>query len=143
MLPLTFSVIEVPQITTKPKNQSVEEGKTVILACAATAVPPASISWTKDGNRLVIAENSNFNLHKNGTLTITQAKITDSGSYRCSVDHPGGWTDSATAKVVVMGKYTAGVLVCLDCTCVKIVGNEKKKGFGDMGYFSPLSCRSC
>lgn len=96
-------VSEVPQITTKPENQSVEEGKTVTLACTATAVPPASISWTKDGNRLVIAENSNFNLQKNGTLTITQAKITDSGSYRCSVDHPGGWTDSATAKVVVMG----------------------------------------
>ena len=133
----------MPQITTKPKNQSIEEGKTVTLACSATAVPPASISWTKDRNPLAIAENSNFNLHKNGTLTITQAKTTDSGDYRCSVDHPGGWTDSATAKVVVMGKYTAGVLVCLDCTCVKIVGNEKKKGFGDMRYFSHLLCRSC
>ncbi|XP_015753854.1 PREDICTED: inactive tyrosine-protein kinase 7-like [Acropora digitifera] len=96
-------VSEVPQITTKPKNQSIEEGKTVTLACSATAVPPASISWTKDRNPLAIAENSNFNLHKNGTLTITQAKTTDSGDYRCSVDHPGGWTDSATAKVVVMG----------------------------------------
>lgn len=117
MLPLIFSVLELPQITTKPKSQTIKEGEKVNLACTATSIPPALISWTKDGNSLVIAENSNVVLQNNGTLMIMGAKTTDSGDYRCSVDHPGGWTDSATAKVVVMGKYTAVIVVC---TCIKI-----------------------
>lgn len=96
-------VSELPEIVTKPKNQTVKEGETVYLDCETTSHPVAKISWTKDGTPFVTTRNIRLFLHQNGTLVISKAKTSDSGTYSCIADHPGGWTESAVAKVEVMG----------------------------------------
>ena len=93
---------EIPKINVKPDDQTVKEDEAVFLDCSAESTPPAKISWMKDGNP--VAEDSMHVLHPNGTLVIAKAKTSDSGIYKCLADHPGGWGDSAEAKLEVMGE---------------------------------------
>jgi len=91
-----------PTITIKPDDQTVIENEKVYLDCSAKSTPPAKISWMKDDNPVKL--DSDHVLYSNGTLFISQAKPSDSGTYKCLADHPGGWTDSATATLKVKGE---------------------------------------
>ena len=100
-----------PKITTAPDNQTVKENEPVYLHCVATSTPPAKISWTKGGNPVRNGV-SGYVIFPNGTLFIAKAKPSDSGTYKCSADHPGSWTDDAKATLVVMGEF---IIDGLDC----------------------------
>lgn len=39
----------------------------------------------------------------NGSIIITKLVPRDTGLYKCSADHDGGWSDSAEANLTVMG----------------------------------------
>ena len=42
----------------------------------------------------------------NGSVVITKLVPDDTGLYKCSADHDGGWSDSAEANLTVLGQYS-------------------------------------
>ncbi|KAJ7352983.1 Hemicentin-1 [Desmophyllum pertusum] len=72
------------------------------MNCKATSIPPAKVSWLKDGNP--VEEDNDHVIASNGSLVITNLVTKDSGVYQCNRDHDGGWSDFAEATLTVMGK---------------------------------------
>ena len=94
---------EQPQITVKPQSQVLKEGDSAILNCKATSKPPSKITWLKGGDP--IKQDWRVSLKANGSVVITNLVPKDTGVYKCSADHDGGWSDSAEANLTVMGQY--------------------------------------
>lgn len=92
---------EQPQITVKPQSQTLKEDDKAILNCKATSKPPSKISWLKGGDP--IKQDGRVSVLANGSIVINKLVPQDSGKYRCSADHDGGWSDSAEANLTVMG----------------------------------------
>ena len=92
-----------PVITEKPKDQTLKEDEKAVLNCKATSEPPSKITWLKDGDR--IREDARVVVLSNGSLVINKVLPKDTGVYKCSADHDGGWSDSAEARLIVWGKY--------------------------------------
>jgi len=75
---------------------TIDEGNTRTLLCVASGNPKPLITWFRDNNNVQEdADNSNF--------TITRAKRTDAGKYRCvaAVNAPGLATNTAEYTVDV------------------------------------------
>ena len=67
-------------------NVSVTE--TVSLMCCASGVPVPSISWFKESER--VSNDSRVTVYQEGswgTLTITNATLSDAASYRCEANN--------------------------------------------------------
>ena len=100
--------LELPQITKKPVGQKLKEDEKAVLNCTATSTPPAKIIWMKDNDTLKADSNHVFvetDGGKGKSLVIAKAKPTDTGTYKCLADNPGGWGDTAEAKLEVMGEF--------------------------------------
>ena len=67
----------------------------VTIKCMAKGMPPPSLSWSKDGNKL---ENAQPNL-----LHLMSITLEDSGRYTCSADNFMG-SDRQSAVLTVRGK---------------------------------------
>ena len=105
----SFVTLEQPQITQKPDDQTLREDKKAVLNCTVKSVPPAKISWRKDGKEVQedsehIFEEVDGGLGKR--LVIPKVKPSDNGTYKCLADHPGGWADEAQATLIVQGKWS-------------------------------------
>jgi len=92
---------EQPQIIVKPQSQVLKEDDKAILDCKVTSKPPSKISWLKGSDP--IAKDGRVSVLANGSVVITKLVPKDSGLYKCSADHDGGWSDSAEANLTVMG----------------------------------------
>ncbi|XP_054251693.1 LOW QUALITY PROTEIN: roundabout homolog 3 [Indicator indicator] len=67
-------------------------GATAWLPCrVGDGAPPGSVEWLKDGSVLVGAE-PRINLLENGTLEISELRVTDSGHYECVASSSVGET---------------------------------------------------
>ncbi|KAL9952195.1 hypothetical protein ACROYT_G039410 [Oculina patagonica] len=97
-------VSEQPEIIVKPQDQELKVDESAMLNCKATSRPPSKISWSKDYWWNAIKGDARIFVLSNGSLVITKLRPKDSGFYRCSADHDGGWSDSAEAKLTVMAK---------------------------------------
>ena len=104
---MIYCFLVQPTIKIAPDDQIVKEDEPVYLHCLAVSTPAAKISWTKDNNP-VRGDVSGYTLFPNGTLFIAKAKPLDTGTYKCSADHPGSWTVNADATLVVMGEFIIG-----------------------------------
>ena len=92
---------EQPQITVKPQSQVLKEGDSATLNCKAISTPPSKISWLKGGDPIM--QDGRVSVLANGSIVITKLVPKDTGLYKCSADHDGGWSDSAEANLTVMG----------------------------------------
>uniref|UniRef100_A0A0N5AAJ1 Down syndrome cell adhesion molecule-like protein Dscam2 n=1 Tax=Syphacia muris TaxID=451379 RepID=A0A0N5AAJ1_9BILA len=86
--PVKLSVYEKPYFQVKPKNLSVEVGKTAKFDCRASGDPMPSISWKKrDGpmpvGRAYISKGSDG-------LTIEKVEVGDKGEYICIAKNQAG-----------------------------------------------------
>ncbi|KAL9952191.1 hypothetical protein ACROYT_G039406 [Oculina patagonica] len=97
-------VSERPVITVKPQDQELKKDERAMLNCKADSIPPSKISWNKDYWWEPIKGDARVFVLSNGSLVITKLKPEDSGVYRCSADHDGGWPwfDRAEAKLTVI-----------------------------------------
>ena len=88
-------VPDAPRNTqTSPSNSVVvTEGDTTVIACTSDAFPPATFTWSKDGNRIASTAN----------LTVAGATPGDSGQIRCTATNEKG-SDSVDFNVVVRCK---------------------------------------
>ncbi|KAM4559595.1 matrix-remodeling-associated protein 5 [Odontesthes bonariensis] len=77
------------------------------LPCEAEGLPMPFLSWTKVATGASIAQNTRvqrFEVHHNGTLTIGNTQLTDSGQYLCTVQNQYG-TDKSTVNLVVLYQH--------------------------------------
>jgi len=109
-LPLITTVVsfftDPPDIAVDSQNRTVTEGNNVSLSCNVSGNPEPSILWTKDGFQVNATINSriSFSVDKK-QLTITNAKRTDNGNYRCVAYNSLGIAASDVAAVDVQCKY--------------------------------------
>jgi pectin methylesterase-like acyl-CoA thioesterase/PKD repeat protein len=90
-----------PAITSQPTNLTVTVGSTATFNVAATGVPSPSYQWFKDGTNLVGQTSSSLN--------ITNAQLSDAGSYAVIVSSAAGAIASSNATLTVLGTApTAG-----------------------------------
>ena len=73
---------------------------TVSLTCPTKGSPPPKITWKKDGHELASADR--FVIDNDGTLTISQAVLNDTGNYTCSAQNEVG-VEEVTSSIDILG----------------------------------------
>ena len=73
---------------------------TVSLTCPTKGSPPPKITWKKDGDELASA--GRFVIDNDGTLTISQAVLNDTGNYTCSAQNEVG-VEEVTSSIDILG----------------------------------------
>ena len=96
---VTLTVIVAPEIIVQPTNQAVVAGSPVTLAVTAVGMVPLSYQWQVNGTNLVDA--GNISGSATGTLTITNAQTTNSGTYSVTVTNLAGSVTSSNAVLTV------------------------------------------
>eukprot|EP00794_Sanderia_malayensis_P015275 gene15275-16851_t len=103
----SLAIEEVPTVSIKDKTGTsmkvVPVGRNLTLTCLATGTPEPIIQWTKIVGKLP----DGYNI-QDGTLTIIRAKVTDAGTFRCSVFNSVGHVH-AEIRVFVQGAPTVKV----------------------------------
>ena len=90
----TITIVFPPTIATQPVGQTNPAGSTILLSVVANGTEPFRYQWQFNGNNLAGKTNS--------SLTITNAKLSNSGSYRVLVKNAAGSAASAAAKVLIL-----------------------------------------
>jgi uncharacterized delta-60 repeat protein len=89
-----------PQITGQPTNQIVAQGGTATFTASASGTAPLAFQWQLNGTNLV--DSTRITGSQSNTLTIANALINDTGSYRCVVNNACGSTNSTLAALTVV-----------------------------------------
>ncbi|XP_043233883.1 vascular endothelial growth factor receptor 1-like isoform X2 [Amphibalanus amphitrite] len=85
----------------KSATLTFEEGTRGELNCTVSGLPPPTVVWSKDGERLPVAEAGRVRVSEDGQrLLITAAISDDAGTYQCRAQNRvGAVTGSATVDV--------------------------------------------
>ena len=93
----TLTFTDAPDIISAPSAQQAVEGNGVMLFCNTTGNPQPNITWTKQGNNIVLSTSE--------TLNLTNLMRNDNEAvYRCKVQSFLGSAE-ATAMVSVLCEY--------------------------------------
>ncbi len=84
-----------PTITTQPQGTVIPTGGSASLSVAASGTSPFSYQWKKNGTAVSGANSATF--------LLSDASLTDSGSYSCTVTNLYGSAGSLPAVIVVSG----------------------------------------
>lgn len=93
-----------PVIITGPEPFTVIEGEDVIITCTYTGTPKPTHTW-HTANKLIKPGKKYRVEVTNDTITLTlpQAKVTDTGEFNLTLENPAG-KDSYTVFVTIVGK---------------------------------------
>ncbi|XP_058066091.1 neogenin [Anopheles bellator] len=96
-----------PAFMIVPQPQTVREGDTVILDCAANGNPKPTIRWLRNGEDIDMNDlDSRFRIMGTGSLQINSIQDTDAGDYQCRAGNTEDSLDaSATVQVQVPPKF--------------------------------------
>ena len=95
---IPYCFADQPKILSAPSSQEVVEGNGAILFCNATGYPEPNITWTKQGNEIVLSTLQ--------VLNLTSLVREDNGAvYTCIVQNYLG-TVKASAMVTVFCEYS-------------------------------------
>ncbi|XP_049545028.1 neogenin isoform X2 [Anopheles darlingi] len=96
-----------PAFVIVPQPQTVREGDTVILDCAANGNPKPTIRWLRNGEDIDMNDlDSRFRIMGTGSLQISSIQDTDAGDYQCRASNTEDSLDaSATVQVQVPPKF--------------------------------------
>lgn len=115
-----------PEITLKPRNQSVKAGGVALFICSARGDPPSTIKWRKNGKKL--AENS--------VLRIEPVRLgRDNATFECVAENGVGdaVSEFATLTVYEVDKTPSGFPT--------IISSSKTKSV-ELGYDTSLLCNT-
>ncbi|XP_044055859.1 hemicentin-1 isoform X2 [Siniperca chuatsi] len=84
-----LTVQELPVIQSHPSTLDVILNNPVTLPCRATGSPRPTITWQKEGINIPTTGGS-FTVLPNGSLQISKASVSDSGTYICVAQNPAG-----------------------------------------------------
>ena len=119
------SAVILDSFTTSPESVTVEEGDTVLQFCVhGGSVPPASITWTRNGDVIVASSRTLIQTsvlehtdppQVTSTLAISPVEQGDSGSYRCIATNEALGTSSLSEEgvVTISGEYMGLPLIPL------------------------------
>ncbi|KAK6730933.1 hypothetical protein RB195_007418 [Necator americanus] len=93
----------------EPKSATVTDGR-ILLNCQYTVeranIKDVRLEWKKDGSSLNVKSSSRMQLFSNGSLSIHDVTISDTGSYRCVVHVTSNdgftWTYMSRKAVIVL-----------------------------------------
>ena len=77
-------------------NVIVVSGRTALLRCNATGIPAPTVTWSRNGERLL----SGRYLVQEGTLEISNSEVEDAGQYVCLASNKGGNSTSTVTLFV-------------------------------------------
>jgi len=89
-----------PQITSQPASQNATYGSSVLLTVGALGTPPLRYQWSYDGQAVAGATASSYAIPAVSAATM--------GNYSVEISNGLGFTNSATAKVVVIPVFATG-----------------------------------
>ncbi|XP_033937393.1 hemicentin-1 [Pseudochaenichthys georgianus] len=84
-----LTVQQLPVIQSHPSTLDVILNNPITLPCRATGAPRPTITWQKEGINIPTSGGS-FTVLPNGSLQITKASVSDSGTYICVAQNPAG-----------------------------------------------------
>uniref|UniRef100_UPI0037E9B6AB hemicentin-1 n=1 Tax=Semicossyphus pulcher TaxID=241346 RepID=UPI0037E9B6AB len=84
-----LTVQELPAIQAHPQTLDVILNNPITLPCRATGSPRPTITWQKEGINIPTTGGS-FTVLPNGSLQISKASVSDSGTYICVAQNPAG-----------------------------------------------------
>ena len=111
-------VVEVaPVIDVEVTNQTLNQGDMAFFSCQATGQPIPIISWyfndalveTINTMKYMISETSLNSTIKYSTLTITDAKLSDIGTYTCNAANVVS-SNTSSGMLAVNGKFIGWLL---------------------------------
>lgn len=89
-----LSTAAAPVITTQPVGQTVNVGDAATFIAAATGVPSPAYQWSKNG--------TNLTGQTSATLTLSNAQLSDQGTYSVVASNSGGSVSSQNTALVVV-----------------------------------------
>ncbi|KAM8746417.1 hemicentin-1 isoform 1-T1 [Acanthopagrus schlegelii] len=84
-----LTVQELPVIQSHPSTLDVILNNPITLPCRATGSPRPTITWQKEGINIPTT-GGGFTVLPNGSLQISKASVSDSGTYICVAQNPAG-----------------------------------------------------
>ena len=98
-----------PKITEHPQSLTVQRGAPATLNCAATGYPTPTVSWYRNGERVMTGAGDHTVVLPGGALfflrTVENHRNQDSGEYTCRAENVHGVVYSESAELTVMCKY--------------------------------------
>ena len=98
-----------PVITEHPQGLSVARGAPASLMCSAVGNPTPTISWYRNGERVLTGAGDHTVILPGGSLfflrTVQNHRSQDSGEYTCRAENMHGVVYSNSAELTVKCKY--------------------------------------
>ena len=89
-----------------PSPSTVLVGDNVVLRCVPPkAVPPAVVSWTRDGSTLSLDSAKRARVDDDGNLVILNAGKEDEGRYACAATNAAAVRVAEPVRVRVLGEF--------------------------------------
>ncbi|XP_078394450.1 neural cell adhesion molecule 1-like, partial [Cetorhinus maximus] len=81
----TISIKVIQKVTFQNVMNELEfaEGSGAVLACDVTGIPQPTVSWTHDGQDVLLSGNGRFHKLQNNHLQISSVQPSDAGMYEC------------------------------------------------------------
>lgn len=84
-------------------NMRVTAGDTAVLDCEVVGEPKPKIFWLLPSNDMISFSKDRYTFHNNGSLSINEVRLLDSGEYVCVARNPSG-DDTKAYKLDVVSK---------------------------------------
>lgn len=113
------------------------------LNCSVTGIPPPDITWSLDGQTL--EADGNRVVVNNGSLSVTDTRESDSGSYHCSASSSAGLASSSLQVLVLdpsVTNVTEAVVrdyVVLECGSEELPAGTPVVWFFNQSRLEPVS----
>ena len=78
----------------------------ITIQCPTTGVPKPTVTWTKDGEKLLIG--GKYTVQDDSSLVISKTDEDDNARYRCNAESGTG-KDSTSSVVKVVGKSLTSI----------------------------------
>jgi hypothetical protein len=94
-----FHFSALPRFDSEPTTVSLFFGQTAVFECGVTATPPASVTWLKDEQPLMI--DHRMKVMPSGLLEISDVRLSDRGQFRCNISNEDSSRLSRTAELKI------------------------------------------
>ncbi|CAO2613059.1 Immunoglobulin superfamily member 10 [Lemmus lemmus] len=111
-------------------NRKIKVGDTAVLDCEVIGEPKPSVFWLLPSNNVISFSNDRYIFHANGTLSINNVKLLDSGEYVCVARNPSG-DDTKIYKLDIVSKLPLINGLYTNKTVIKATAVRNSKKYFD------------
>lgn len=130
-----------PEITSSGStNLVVLEKQPVVLGCETIGDPAPLVRWKKDNLNLnIFDDDSGYRLEGTGSLRISSAVLSDTGSYMCSASNPAGAV-TREIRLTVQGLCMSGIMCVMWHTSLGCAADSAGSWLVQSDKSKPMSC---